>query len=132
MDSVRDHEIRNFSKKMTFKLNGKPSLSGYSFNYGNEEFLLAKKINVTESREEGDYCIMKIIRGIDDQIGFKMIADSNLTNSIWTKIIDAFSLEEVLETLLERRSTGLSPAEKIIDDIKIKCIDYVKNDCLGE
>ena len=117
MDSVRDREIRHFSKKMTYKLNGKPSLSGYSFYYGNEEFLLVKKINVTESREEGNYCIMKIIRGIDDQMGFKMIEDSDLTNAIWTKIVDVFSLEEVLETLLKRSNTGLSPAKTIIDGI---------------
>lgn len=97
MDDSSCKEILNFSGKKTFKLNGKPTLSGYSFIYDNEEYLYAKKINSTESREEGNYYFMKVIRGENGQMGFIIIKENDPAYDLWTKMIETFSLEEVFE-----------------------------------
>ena len=80
---------------MTYKLNGKPSLSGYRFFYDNDEYLCAKGINSNESREEGSYNLLKVIRGVDEQVGLTIINKNDPANALWTKVIE--SLEERFE-----------------------------------
>ena len=91
---MEDDKYKDIQKK-TYKLNGKPRLSGYSFLYDDEEYLCVKKINANESREEGNYNLMKVIRGLDDQVRLSIINKNDPTNVLWTKVID--SLEESYE-----------------------------------
>ena len=101
MEDTNFKKIQYFSRKRVFKLDGKPRLSGYSFFYDDEEYIYAKKINSIESREEGSYYFLKVIRGVDDQIGLTVIKDNILIYDLWTKIIDAFSLEKVFEKAIK-------------------------------
>ena len=121
MNDAKEMELRNFSRKQTFLLNGKPMLSGYSFNCGCEEYMLVKRINATESREEGNYYYMKVIRGTENQVGFEIIRDANLANALWTKIMESFSLDDVLEKLLGCDGTGNSSEIFLSRGIKINC-----------
>ena len=47
-----DSKFEDIQKK-TYKVDGRPKLSGYSFFYDDEEYLCVKNIAANESREEG-------------------------------------------------------------------------------